>query len=39
MQNRRRVGGRKDKKYFSKNAVKTKKINVNPPPMRGGIRL
>lgn len=30
---------RKDKKRFSKTASKTKRINVSPKPMRGGIRL
>lgn len=30
---------RKDKKRFSRTAAKTKRINVNPKPMRGGIRL
>ena len=30
---------RRDKKIFSKTANKTKKINIMPRPMRGGIRL
>lgn len=29
----------KDKKEFRRTAVNTKKINVNPTIMRGGIRL
>lgn len=29
----------KDKKVFSRTAAKTKKINLSPRPMRGGIRL
>lgn len=28
-----------DKKVFTNTAKKTKKINVNPKPSRGGIRL
>lgn len=30
---------RKDKKIFTKTAVKTHVKNVAPPPMRGGVRL
>lgn len=30
---------RKDKKVFRRTAVKTKKINIAPKVMRGGIRL
>ena len=30
---------RKDKKFFRKTAVKSKKINVNPSEYRGGIRM
>lgn len=30
---------RKDKRIFSRTANKTKKINVRPSVMRGGIRL
>ncbi len=29
----------KDKKVFARTAAKTKKINLSPRPMRGGIRL
>lgn len=28
-----------DQKVFTRTAKKTKKINVDPTPMRGGIRL
>lgn len=30
---------KKDKRRFSRTADKTKKININPRIMRGGIRL
>lgn len=30
---------RKDRKVFRRTAVKTKKINIAPKVMRGGIRL
>lgn len=30
---------RKDQKVFRRTAVKSKKININPKIMRGGIRL
>lgn len=30
---------RKDKKVFTRTAVKSKKININPVIFRGGIRL
>lgn len=30
---------RKDKRYFSRTAQQSKKINVNPKIYRGGIRL
>lgn len=36
---RMRVKPRKDKKIFRRTAIKTKKINVAPTVMRGGIRL
>ena len=36
---RQRMKSGKDKKVFRRTAVKTKKINVNPLPYRGGIRL
>ena len=31
--------GRRDKRVFKKTAERTKKINVRPLQMRGGIRL
>lgn len=36
---RSKVKPSKDKAVFSRTAKKTKKINVNPRPSRGGIRL
>lgn len=36
---RSKVKPRKDQKIFSKTANKTKKINVQPKVMRGGIHL
>lgn len=36
---RKREPHRKDAKNFRRTAVRTKKINVNPTIMRGGIRL
>ena len=36
---RRPMKPRKDKKIFSRTAVKSKKINLAPRVMRGGIRL
>lgn len=36
---RKKVPMQKDKKEFRRTAVNTKKINVNPTIMRGGIRL
>lgn len=36
---RRSMKPRKDKKIFRKTAVKSKKINLAPRVMRGGIRL
>lgn len=30
---------RVDRKVFKRTAASTKKVNVNPKPMRGGIRL
>lgn len=36
---REKVKKEVDKKIFRNTAAKTKKINVNPKPMRGGIRL
>ncbi len=39
MAKRKRVSPSKDAKIFKRTAVKGKKINVDPAPMRGGIRL
>lgn len=36
---RKKMRGRLDKKIFRKTAVSTKKINVEPTVLRGGIRL
>lgn len=36
---RKKVYKRKDKRIFSKTALQTKAINVNPTIFRGGIRL
>lgn len=36
---RKRQRPRKDKRYFSRTAVKSKKINIDPTIYRGGIRL
>lgn len=36
---RRKMTKSGSKRYFTKTANKTKAINVNPRPMRGGIRL
>lgn len=36
---RRRMKLKKDKKIFRNTADKSKKVNINPRPMRGGIRL
>lgn len=36
---RKRMKQRHDRKVFRKSAVASKKINLNPTPMRGGIRL
>ena len=36
---RKTVKPKVDKKIFTNTAKKTKKINVNPKPSRGGIRL
>lgn len=36
---RKAMKPRKDKKIFRRTAVKTKKINLAPRVMRGGIRL
>lgn len=39
MRSRSRVRPGRDKRIFSKTAGRTKKININPGIMRGGIRL
>lgn len=39
MSYRKNVNPKTDKKVFTNTAKKTKKINVNPKPSRGGIRL
>ena len=36
---RKKVKKNIDEKVFKHTAAKTKKINVDPKPMRGGIRL
>lgn len=36
---RRRKAVSGDARIFKRTAIKGKKINVNPAPMRGGIRL
>ena len=36
---RKSMKPRKDKKIFRRTAIKTKKINLAPRVMRGGIRL
>lgn len=36
---RKKMRSKPDKKVFRRTAVKTKKINVAPKIMRGGIRL
>lgn len=30
---------KKDKKFFRRTAISSKKLNTNPPSFRGGIRL
>lgn len=39
MARRKIVRTKKDKRYFSRTAQQSKKINVNPKIYRGGIRL
>lgn len=39
MNNQREKAGKYDQKIFSRTAVKTKNVNVNPTNMRGGVRL
>lgn len=36
---KRMTNRKKDARVFRRTAVKSKKININPRPMRGGIRL
>lgn len=36
---RKKMSKRNSKRYFTKTANKIKAININPKPMRGGIRL
>lgn len=36
---RKRMPRGKDNKVFRRTAAKSKKININPLPFRGGIRL
>lgn len=36
---RKSVNPKKDKRIFTNTAKKVKKININPKPSRGGIRL
>ena len=36
---RRKMNRRKSKKLFSSKASGTRKVNITPRPMRGGIRL
>lgn len=39
MAHRRTVHRRSDRKFFTRTAAQSKKINVNPKIYRGGIRL
>lgn len=39
MSSRKRMNPKKDSKLFRRTAVKSKKINLAPRVMRGGIRL
>lgn len=39
MAKRKRVSKKKDQKSFARTAKATRKINLNPVPRRGGIRL
>lgn len=39
MAHRKKMNMRKDKRMFNVTARKTKAINLNQKPMRGGIRL
>lgn len=36
---RKKVNKKKDRKIFRRTAIKSKKMNVDPPIFRGGIRL
>lgn len=37
--NRKHMPRKKDRATFRRTAAKAKKINIDPKPMRGGIRL
>lgn len=39
MRNRKKIKKSASKKLFTKTAIKTKKVNVKPRPMRGGTRF
>lgn len=39
MARRKRQPRRKDKRYFSRTAAQSKKINIDPTIYRGGLRL
>lgn len=39
MAHRVKMSGKRDSRVFRRTAIKTKKINLNPKIMRGGIRL
>lgn len=39
MRYRKKMGRKKSRKYFSKNANRTRKVNLNRQPMRGGWRF
>lgn len=36
---RKKLKHSRDKKVFARTAKRVKKVNINPSPMRGGIRL
>lgn len=36
---RRRMSPRRDRRYFTRTAARSKKINIDPTIFRGGIRL
>lgn len=39
MKNRKKLNKKKSQKLFTKTAMRTKKINTKPRPMRGGTRF